>query len=77
MSRSLFTSAVSLIKSRLSDKRECRYGNYTLSRKDDQRWQKENTDPEVWDHYIERNSVLQNQDYGCRWQRVEFVCRYL
>lgn len=40
MSRSLFTSAVSLIKSRLSDKRECRYGDYTLSRKDDQRWQK-------------------------------------
>lgn len=77
MSRSLFTSAVSLIKSRLSDKRECRYGDYTLSRKDDQRWQKENTDPEVRDHYIERNPVLQNQDYGCRWQRVEFVCRNL
>lgn len=38
---------------------------------------KENTDPEVRDHYIERNPVLQNQDYGCRWQRVEFVCRYL
>ena len=37
-----------MIKSRLSDKRECRYGDYTLSRKDDQRWQKENTDPEVW-----------------------------
>ena len=38
-----FASAVSLIKSRLSDKRECRYGNYTLSRKDDQRWQKMKT----------------------------------
>ena len=38
---------------------------------------KENTDPEVRDHYIERNPVLQNQDYGCRWQRVEFVCRNL
>ena len=59
MSRSLFTSAVSLIKSRLSDKRECR-PETALSRKDDQRWQKENAD-RVWDHYIERNQCYRTR----------------
>ncbi len=69
MSRSLFYPAVSLIKSRLSDKKR---GVDTETTHYQERkiklWQKKKKIPKYGTVTLKGSPVLQNQDYGCRWQ---------
>ncbi len=77
MSRSLFSSAVSLIKLGFLIKRECRYGTHIIKKGRSKMAKRKHSVPEYGTITLKRNPVLQNQNYRCRWKAVQFVCHHL